>query len=571
MVNIKSTSNAIWWIKNPTGGKLGNDGRKASLGSSFCLDMAELLRNISLQGYNKLLAPELTLVERLIWLLVHAATFVAMLAVLLLTWEQFIAQYFVINLKDPLYPIENVPFPAVSICSNNRISMTAVTHYARELQNNDPAVRELEYYVTQLKYLRNLYFIGNSEIDVEAYLNFQSFLELFGTWYNETFWNTRRIMQMLAPPCEEYILKCTLSNVDIPCFTEDAFQDSLTKYGPCCTFNTKNKLKKRDFKNRFANSALGLTVVLNASHADYFAPVLNTNGYIVIIHDADNFASIASSNALETFPGQQEESFLKIFPRVIETDKSLYSFSPYGRHCLFHSEMSLPSSGMRSTYTFPNCITRCRIRSIIALCSCLPFQLPLELVENLEGVVYCTLAHATCLRQYSCESLVHCPSHCLTAHFRSPAAVKWNNVLTERVRYAGLEREAEEALYCPQCLPSCNDVQYRISMSMLPIDNYLATLKLDENNETEFSSDISVLRVYFGDPHAQLYMRLLNNEWFEIFSTIGNILSIFMGFSLVAIFETLFFLLKYIYMGCLRIVEHSKASKLDARKLHIYP
>lgn len=69
MVNIKSTSNAIWWIKNPNAGKLGNSngngrGRKASLGSSFCLDMADLVRNISLQGYNKLLAPELTLVER---------------------------------------------------------------------------------------------------------------------------------------------------------------------------------------------------------------------------------------------------------------------------------------------------------------------------------------------------------------------------------------------------------------------------------------------------------------------------------------------------------------------------
>lgn len=77
-----------------------------------------------------MLAP---LICRLIWLLMHATTFIAMLAVLLLTWEQFIAQYFVINLKDPLYPIENVPFPAVSICSNNRISMQAVINYAQEL------------------------------------------------------------------------------------------------------------------------------------------------------------------------------------------------------------------------------------------------------------------------------------------------------------------------------------------------------------------------------------------------------------------------------------------------------
>lgn len=55
-------------------------------------------------------------------------------------------------------------------------------------------------------------------------------------------------------------------------------------------------------------------------------------------------------------------------------------------------------------------------------------------------------------------------------------------------------------------------------MSVLPIDNYLATQASAANNETELNSDISVLRVYFGEPHAQLYTRLLNNEWFEIFS-----------------------------------------------------
>ncbi|XP_030573973.1 sodium channel protein Nach [Drosophila novamexicana] len=553
MVNIESTSNAIWWIKNPSAAKaVGGAGRKASLGSRFCLDMAELLRNISLQGYNKLLASELTLAERLIWLLVHTTTFISMVAVLLLTWEQFIAQYFVINLKDPLYPVENVPFPAVSICSNNRISMRAATRYALELQRNDPSPRELKYYLDMLTYLRKLYIPGERDSDVDDYVNFQAFLDIFGTWNNETFFDTRRIMRMVTPNCRDYIMKCSLRNVDIPCFSEAAFQTSLTRYGPCCTFNGKNVLKRRDFKNRYADSALGLTVVLNSSHADYMAPILNTNGYVVIIHDADNYPSISSSNALEMFPGQRQESFLKIFARVIDTDKNLHSFSPFNRRCYFHSESNMRMKN--SVYTFPNCITRCRISSIIALCNCLPFQLPLDLVENLEGVVYCTLSHVTCLGQYQ---------------------FKWNNVLTERLRIPGLERETEEALYCPQCLPSCNDVQYRVSMSELPIDTYLANLKPDEYNDTLLGSDLSVLRVFFGQPHAQLYMRLLNNEWFEIFSTIGNILSIFMGFSLVAIFEALFFFCKYIYMGCCRIIDHSransKAKMLNARQLHICP
>ncbi|KMZ05691.1 sodium channel protein Nach [Drosophila simulans] len=561
MVKLASTSNAIWWIKNPKAAADNNSKgqRKESLGSAFCLDMADLVRNISLQGYNKLLSPDLTLGQRLIWLLVHMATTVSLIVVLSLTWEQFVAQSFVTNLKDPLFPVENVPFPAVSICPNNRISRQAVIRYAEELRLNSPVIRPVEYFLERLSFFREFYTHVGVVVDTDDFITFQTFLDVFGTWNNETFFDTRRIMKMLTPRCQEFVLKCTVANVEVPCFSKDAFQDSLTMYGPCCTFNMENKLKKRHFKNRLASSELGLKVVLNDSHVDYFAPILNTNGYIVLIHNAENYASVSSSNVLEMFPGQGEDSYIAVYARVVDTDDSLKSFSPFSRRCYFEYEAQNPvhEELMKTysySYTFPNCISRCRIRSIIALCRCLPFQMPLQLVENLDGVVFCTLGHVSCLNQYM---------------------FKWRNILTERHIINGLEREIEEALYCPQCLPSCRDVQYGVSMSALPIDNYLATLKLDDNNQTEFSTDISVLRVYFGEPHAQYYIRLLNNTWFEVFSTIGNIMSIFVGFSMVAIFEILFFFTKYIYEGCHRMVEQNiidrKAKELETKKLYICP
>ncbi|BFF93018.1 sodium channel protein Nach [Drosophila madeirensis] len=564
-INTEATSNAIWWIKNPKESrgrrknKKGPSGlRKQSLGSAFCLDMADLLRNISMQGYNKLLSPDITLGQRMIWLLLHTATTVSLIVVLSLTWEQFVAQSFVTNLKDPLYPVENVPFPAVSICSNNRISREAAFRYAIELQERSPISRPVEYYLERLMFLREFYVHGGAVVDTDDFGSFQTFLDVFGTWDNETFYDTRRVMKMLTPKCENYVLKCTLANVDIPCFSKAAFQESLTQYGPCCTFNMENRLKQRNFKNRLASAELGLTVVLNSSHSDHFAPILKTDGYIVLIHSADNYASVTSSNALEMFPGQREETSLQIHARVVNTDDSLRSFSPFGRHCFFDHEAQTISNEqqrlLKSTYSFPNCVTRCKIRSVIALCRCLPFQMPLELVENLDGVVFCTLRHVPCINQYQ---------------------FKWCNVLTERHIIPGLEREIEEALYCPQCLPSCNDVLYGVSLSALPIDNYLATLKLDGNNQSEFDSDISVLRVYFGDQYAQYYIRLLNNAWFEVFSTIGNIMSIFVGFSMVAIFEILYFLSKHIYIGCHRIVEKNhddrKAKALEEKQLYICP
>lgn len=66
MAKPSTSSNAIWWIKNPKADKENKlkGLRKKSLGSAFCLDMTDLLKNISLQGYNKLLSPDLTLGER---------------------------------------------------------------------------------------------------------------------------------------------------------------------------------------------------------------------------------------------------------------------------------------------------------------------------------------------------------------------------------------------------------------------------------------------------------------------------------------------------------------------------
>lgn len=58
-----------------------------------------------------------------------------------------------------------------------------------------------------------------------------------------------------------------------------------------------------------------------------------------------------------------------------------------------------------------------------------------------------------------------------------PISVKWLNVITKRDEQdvEGLEREMEDALYCPECLPSCVDTQYQMSLMTLPMDRYLTS------------------------------------------------------------------------------------------------
>uniref|UniRef100_A0A1A9ZBM3 Sodium channel protein Nach n=1 Tax=Glossina pallidipes TaxID=7398 RepID=A0A1A9ZBM3_GLOPL len=351
MVDIKTTSSAVWWIKYPQQQQQQQAEHTQSRAIRLCQDMTDLFSNISLHGYNKLFDSELLLYEKLIWLCLHITTFVVMIIILSFTWDYFVAQYFAINLHDPLYPVEKIAFPAISICSNNRISYQAAENYAIELY------------------------------------------------------------------------------------------------------------RQRLHDQRFGRSDAGLTVIVNSSQVNDVVSLLNMNAYVVIIHKASNFPDIASGEAIEVFPIHNEETFVAIKARVMNTSEKLRIFSSVYRKCLFNDETPKKDLLLHHSYSFANCITKCRIQSIKALCNCVPFYTPLEYLGNKDGVVYCTLKHVACMDRYN---------------------FKWRNVLTQTVtNIPGLESEAEEALYCPQCMPSCNDIQYQVSMMSLPTDRFW----LQENSQ----------------------------------------------------------------------------------------
>ncbi|KAL9894906.1 pickpocket 24 [Glossina fuscipes fuscipes] len=482
-----------------------------------------------------------------------------MIIILSFTWDYFVAQYFAINLHDPLYPVEKIAFPAISICSNNRISYQAAENYAIELYSQkDVYNNSKEYFMGRIAHFSSLYSKYGRINNIEELSNFQMFLDNYGIWDNDTFYNVLRTMQLLTPKCEEFLVKCWLDGKEIDCFHKNHFQTGLTAYGPCCIFNTANVYRQRSHGQRFGRSDAGLTVILNSSQVNDVVSLLNMDAYVVIIHKASNFPDIASGEAIEVFPMHNEETFVAIKARVMNTSEKLRIFSSVYRKCLFNDETPKKDLLLHHSYSFANCITRCRIRSIKALCNCVPFYTPLEYFGNKDGVVYCTLKHVACMDRYNC--------------MYNNFPVKWRNgVLTQTVtNVPGLESEAEEALYCPQCMPSCNDIQYQVSMMSLPTDRFW----LPENSQYDYNLDIngmSVLHVYFGKSTALYYRRVLRNTWVEAFSTVGNILSIVMGVSLVAIFELSFFLIKYLIIAFKLFIKQNRKQNINKEKLYIYP
>ncbi|XP_073817261.1 pickpocket 22 [Musca autumnalis] len=633
MVDIKSTSNAVWWIKNPTQPR---PAVSQSLGSKFSKDMTDLFRNISLHAYNKFVDSGLLSCEKFIWLSVHVTILCFMSIALTYTWDQFVLQHFSINLHDPSYPVQSVPFPAISICSNNRISRKAAMEYAHELSKLDPANHSLDYYMKSISYFNSFYYKHDRVDEHTDFREFQKFLDHFGTADNETFYNVLKVMRRLTPKCEDFILACMLGTKRVNCFEEKTFQTHLTMYGPCCVFNSNNSYKKRSYRTRFVGSGMGLIVVLNTSHGDDMASLLNMDGYAVLIHSPNRFPEISSGSSLEVFPNINEETFIALKARVLDSSDQLRSFAATHRKCYFDDEVPYSHTLMNNKYSMQNCITRCRVRSIIALCNCIPFYTPLTFADESNAIPFCTLGNIECLQQYKFkwrnvltehieiaglerekeEALIcpQCLQSCEDVHyvismmslpadrFSLPkgvddislefnksqisvlkvffgdatvpyykrvvtntwveATIKWRNVLTERSNIEGLEREREEGLYCPECLPSCQDIRYSLSVMALPVDGYSFEEGISDGVYESNYADLSVLRVFFDESAAPYYMRLSTNTWVESLSTVGNIVSICMGFSMVAILELLYFFLKYLFLALKKhITQNAKPSK----------
>lgn len=102
----------------------------------------------------------------------------------------------------------------------------------------DPKLRNASYFYDEL-HVFGLYYTPEELVDYERVLRFQGFLDLVDTEPNELFYNTHKRMRRLTPNCSDIFVSCQLAGQPFECL--DHFQDSLTSYGFCCTFNMHGK------------------------------------------------------------------------------------------------------------------------------------------------------------------------------------------------------------------------------------------------------------------------------------------------------------------------------------------
>lgn len=67
------------------------------------------------------------------WAIIHIIGACSLFFFTKTIYASFAENPLITTLYDTIYPVANIPFPAVSICSNNRISRREAIAFAKEL------------------------------------------------------------------------------------------------------------------------------------------------------------------------------------------------------------------------------------------------------------------------------------------------------------------------------------------------------------------------------------------------------------------------------------------------------
>lgn len=90
----------------------------------------EFLAKTLVHAYHYLVEPNRHIAERLMWITIHGTMTISAIYIVLFAWSRFTDNPTITTLESQHYSIFNLNFPAVAICSNNKISRAYVEKYA---------------------------------------------------------------------------------------------------------------------------------------------------------------------------------------------------------------------------------------------------------------------------------------------------------------------------------------------------------------------------------------------------------------------------------------------------------
>nr|CAI5825738.1 unnamed protein product [Callosobruchus analis] len=211
---------------------------------------------------------------------------------------------------------------------------------------------------------------------------------------------------------------------------------------------------------------------------------MSTLGSKILISLSTDYPDKASGGLSEEIVNIGVESFIRFDAVTTTTTPEVKNYPIEKRKCIFRDEVQT----IFGNYSFSDCIMDCKIKSVIALCQCVPFN-----------------------------------------YFSVFPRNKWVRLYPIDYQGDGLDLEKQVSLRCPICTAACSDTLYYIDASSVllhepGVENVNFSIVNIQLNKNSGISNIHDASFY----------------WYDMIGIFGGICSLTMGLSFISVVEALF-------------------------------
>ncbi|CAK1551056.1 unnamed protein product [Leptosia nina] len=420
----------------------------------------EYCKESSISGLKHLVGDRTPYFEKAIWTVTLISALIYSVSLVWITFTRYYQAPLVTTQIPEGVSVSKIIFPAVGICTNNRISKRAVTDLARKLlqesRNSKYNERQMLSLLFDLGLLYNLQGYNDTAVDVVA------LHDALGDY------DVNDLMRNLTPKCEDLLLRCSWNEEAKNC--SELFDFRLTMNGYCCTFNylrssdatfeENNEARSTDMYMYGNKSSFdfdqGLMVLLKLEEHDDFFYNMPLRGAQLQFSDAYDFPDAPSGSFSMQIICPLVHMTVMVTASFTEASRDIQHVAVKLRNCLFYDESSyLPF------YTHSDCLLKCRMTFLTKRCNCTPFNMP-----KVKDARTCNLRDVPCLSLYNAQAINVRPD-------------------TDEVP-SELELDlVSGGIHCPMCYPTCSKTAYSYDFTnvhIYPDDHENATPSKDKKD-----------------------------------------------------------------------------------------
>lgn len=276
-------------------------------------------RQTTFHGVKYSIEVSFNLLERFMWTIALIVAVLGTFYTCFLLSQRFRSSLLSTVMESTNYPVSEIPFPAITICNNNRLDYEKLN---ATLSKFCPNCNETQKSIAKayIKILRGFEFGSWDEF---RSMNNQSVDHLIS-------WNPSEIYEFMMHDCDKFFVECQWKKENFNCC--EKFNRHRSEYGICWSFNT--------FKIGVSNNEIleaakpGLKSALRVKVNTFPSPDLDASedikpGIFAVVHHSAEWPRSG------TFISSGSKTAIRIKPIVFSTSDDVKTLTPERRQCYY--------------------------------------------------------------------------------------------------------------------------------------------------------------------------------------------------------------------------------------------